>query len=110
MSLSQKLLILDSCPSQEEEEIEYEIKFSAETWMLSGRKTGYLTLGLAKGSAAFVSVSCLPVVPGHIHPPMLRLPGVHRSLVTHSPAGPHLMHVLPPHPSTALCIKKVVVV
>lgn len=88
------------------EEVEYEVRINNEQWMLAGRKKGFVAIGCLQGSLAFVSLTCIPVSPGYVHPPALRLPRISRGLLSHTPAGPHLVCVLPPNRSTSACVSK----
>eukprot|EP00850_Spirogloea_muscicola_P014903 SM000110S18910 [mRNA] locus=s110:194292:201225:- [translate_table: standard] len=96
----------DVAGSDAEEELFYEVKANVEQWMVTGRKKGRLLLAGTALAVTVVHVACIPVVTGYVHPPALRLPAVDRASISHSPAGLHLVCVLPPSPCSSYCITK----
>lgn len=91
---------------QESEDLYYELKANEDDWMIAGRRKGFISLPPSVGSRIVLSMACVPLVAGHVHPPALRLVNIGRAHVSRSPAGPHLVCILPPAPCTALCIRK----
>jgi hypothetical protein len=91
---------------QEPEDLYYELKADEDDWMIAGRRKGFISLPPSVGSRIVLSMACVPLVAGHVHPPALRLLNIGRAHVSPSPAGPHLVCILPPAPCTALCIRK----
>lgn len=59
---------------------------------------------LFTGSRMEITVTCIPLVSGYVHPPQLGLPEVGEVNISCNPAGPHLVCVLPPALSTSYCI------
>jgi hypothetical protein len=59
---------------------------------------------LFTGSRMEITVTCVPLVSGYVHPPQLGLPEVGEVNISCNPAGPHLVCVLPPALSTSYCI------
>src|SRR5450759_1847222 len=90
------------------EELGYEIKASAEAWMIAGRKKGVVLLSQRVNSRVVVSMACVPLVAGHVHPPSLCLANISQAYISNSPAGPHLVCSLPPAPCSTFCALKVV--
>ncbi|CAI9088568.1 OLC1v1022920C1 [Oldenlandia corymbosa var. corymbosa] len=86
------------------DEVLYEVHANSENWMIAGRKRGYVTLSTKQGSRIVISVLCLPLVPGYVHPPKLGLPDVEAANISCNPPGPHLVCVLPPTISSSYCI------
>lgn len=76
--------------------------------MIAGRRKGFISLPQSVGSRIVLSMACVPLVAGHVHPPALRLVNIGRAHVSRSPAGPHLVCILPPAPCSALCIRKII--
>ncbi|KAL3695593.1 hypothetical protein R1sor_009669 [Riccia sorocarpa] len=91
---------------QEMEELEYELQASTESWMIAGRKKGHILLPSKMGAKVFLSMACVPLVAGHVHPPSLCLANISRAHVSSSPAGPHIVCVLPPALCSTLCASK----
>ncbi|CAM6039336.1 unnamed protein product [Sphagnum compactum] len=91
---------------QDAEELSYELKINEKSWMIAGRKKGSILLPQQLGARTVISMACVPLVTGHVHPPALHLANVSRPNISHSPAGPHLVCILPPDPCSALCVKK----
>ena len=89
-----------------QEEVKYEIVMNKEHWMAAGRKKGFVVLPTELGAPTMVGCSFVPISSGYVHPPALRLTQVDTGLVNHIPAGPHLVCVLPPQPSSAYCVSK----
>lgn len=85
-------------------EVLYEVDANPEYWMIAGRKRGHVSLSSTKGSRILITVTCVPLVSGYVRPPSLNLPDVGDPNVTCSPAGPHLVCVLPPILSSSYCI------
>lgn len=56
------------------------------------------------GSRIVISILCVPLVAGYVHPPKLGLPDIDEKNISCSPAGPHLVCVLPPALSSSFCI------
>ncbi|CAK9206283.1 unnamed protein product [Sphagnum troendelagicum] len=97
----------DSTSKDEDaEELSYELKINEKSWMIAGRKKGSISLSQQLGARTVISMACVPLVTGHVHPPALHLANVSRPNISHSPAGPHLVCILPPDPCSALCVKK----
>ncbi|CAK9206110.1 unnamed protein product [Sphagnum jensenii] len=97
----------DSTSKDEDaEELSYELKINEKSWMIAGRKKGSILLSQQLGARTVISMACVPLVTGHVHPPALHLANVSRPNISHSPAGPHLVCILPPDPCSALCVKK----
>uniref|UniRef100_A0A7I4FIM0 Trafficking protein particle complex subunit 11 domain-containing protein n=1 Tax=Physcomitrium patens TaxID=3218 RepID=A0A7I4FIM0_PHYPA len=91
---------------QDSEDLYYELKANEDYWMIAGRRKGFISLSPSVGSRIVLSMACVPLVAGHVHPPALRLVNIGRAHVSRSPAGPHLVCILPPAPCSALCIRK----
>lgn len=51
-----------------------------------------------------ITVNCMPLASGHVHPPQLALPGVQAAMISYDPPGPHLVCVLPPALSSSYCV------
>eukprot|EP00897_Mesotaenium_endlicherianum_P006947 jgi/Mesen1/6280/ME000324S05323 len=90
------------------EELDFEVKLNPDHWMAAGRKKGFLLLPQEEGARAHVSIACLPLVAGHVHPPALRLPHVNKGHVSHNPPAPHLICVYPPAQCMSFCVSKLV--
>lgn len=88
------------------EELGYELKASSEAWMIAGRKKGFILLADRVSSRVVISMACVPLVAGHVHPPSLCLANVSQAHISNSPTGPHLLCVLPPAPCSTLCASK----
>ncbi|GJM95475.1 hypothetical protein PR202_ga12215 [Eleusine coracana subsp. coracana] len=86
------------------DEILYQVDANPQNWMIAGRKCGHISLSNAHGSRMEITVTCVPLVSGYVHPPQLGLPEVGEAKVSCNPAGPHLVCVLPPALSTSYCI------
>ncbi|XVE80201.1 hypothetical protein DITRI_Ditri14bG0120700 [Diplodiscus trichospermus] len=89
---------------QNDDEILYEINANSENWMIAGRKRGHVSLSTKQGSRIVISILCVPLVAGYVHPPQLGLPDIDEANISCSPAGPHLVCVLPPALSSSFCI------
>jgi trafficking protein particle complex subunit 10 len=63
-----------------------------------------LTGTVITGSRIEITVTCVPLVSGYVHPPQLGLPEVGEQNISCNPAGPHLVCVLPPALSSSYCI------
>ncbi|XP_007021308.2 PREDICTED: trafficking protein particle complex II-specific subunit 130 homolog [Theobroma cacao] len=85
-------------------EMLYEVNANSENWMIAGRKRGHVSLSTKQGSRIVISILCVPLVAGYVHPPQLGLPDIDEANVSCSPAGPHLVCVLPPALSSSFCI------
>ncbi|KAL5730140.1 hypothetical protein ACHQM5_003000 [Ranunculus cassubicifolius] len=90
--------------SKNDEEVLYEVKANPENWMIAGRKKGHISLAPEQGSRIVISIICVPLVAGYVRPPQLGLPNVGEANISCSPAGPHLVCVLPPTLSSSFCI------
>lgn len=88
------------------EELYYELDVDPDNWMLAGRKKGCLFLPLQLGGRAVISMACVPLVAGYVRPPALGLPFIDKTRISCTPAGPHLICVLPPALCSSFCIKK----
>ncbi|KAL6638430.1 hypothetical protein ACP70R_023925 [Stipagrostis hirtigluma subsp. patula] len=86
------------------DEILYQVDANPQNWMVAGRKCGYISLSNVQGSRMEITVTCVPLVSGYVHPPQLGLPEVGETNISCNPAGPHLVCVLPPALSTSYCI------
>ena len=93
---------------QDPEELLYELRIGEESWMIAGRKKGRIYLPQQPGAQLVISMACVPLVAGHVHPPALRLANISKAHISHNPAGPHLICVLPPAPCSSFCVKKVI--
>ncbi|KAL4378016.1 hypothetical protein GQ457_02G037710 [Hibiscus cannabinus] len=89
---------------QNNDEMLYEINVNSDKWMLAGRKRGHVSLAMKQGSRIVISILCMPLVAGYIHPPRLGLPDVNEANISCRPAGCHMVCVLPPAPSSSFCI------
>ncbi|XP_021287995.1 trafficking protein particle complex II-specific subunit 130 homolog [Herrania umbratica] len=85
-------------------EMLYEVNANSENWMIAGRKRGHVSLSTKQGSRIVISILCVPLVAGYVHPPQIVLPDIDEASVSCSPAGPHLVCVLPPALSSSFCI------
>ncbi|CAI5979986.1 unnamed protein product [Closterium sp. NIES-64] len=90
----------------EGEEVEFEVRVSGDDWMIAGRRKGFLRLPLGRGAKHLLSLHCLPVKSGFVRPPVLHLPQINPDTISHSPAGPHLLRVLPQEPCASFCVSK----
>ncbi|TQD96605.1 hypothetical protein C1H46_017766 [Malus baccata] len=90
--------------SPNNDEVLYEVGANAENWMIAGRKRGHVSLSAKQGSRIEISILCVPLVAGYVRPPQLGLPDVGESNISCSPAGPHLVCILPPVLSSSFCI------
>lgn len=86
------------------DEILYQVEANPQNWMVAGRKCGHVSLSNEQGSRMEITVTCVPLVSGYVHPPQLDLPEVGEANISCNPAGPHLVCVLPPAISTSYCI------
>lgn len=86
------------------DEILYQVDANPQNWMVAGRKCGHVSLSNEQGSRIEITVTCVPLVSGYVHPPQLGLPHVGEANISCNPAGPHLVCVLPPTLSTSYCI------
>ncbi|XWS09944.1 hypothetical protein CRYUN_Cryun39dG0033300 [Craigia yunnanensis] len=89
---------------QNNDEMLYEVNANSENWMIAGRKRGHVSLATKQGSRIVISLLCMPLVAGYVHPPHLGLPDIDEASISCSPAGPHLVCVLPPALSSSFCI------
>ncbi|XP_039029617.1 trafficking protein particle complex II-specific subunit 130 homolog [Hibiscus syriacus] len=89
---------------QNNDEMLYEINANSDKWMLAGRKRGHTSLAMKQGSRVVISILCMPLVAGYIHPPHLGLPDFDEANISCSPIGCHMVCVLPPAPSSSFCI------
>ncbi|XWS27962.1 hypothetical protein CRYUN_Cryun25bG0025300 [Craigia yunnanensis] len=96
--------IEEKSASQNNDEMLYEVNANSENWMIAGRKRGHVSLSTKQGSRIVISILCVPVVAGYVHPPQLRLPDIDEANISCNPAGPHLVCVLPPALSSSFCI------
>ncbi|GMJ05212.1 CLUB [Hibiscus trionum] len=96
--------IEESKVPQNNDEVLYEVSVNSDNWMIAGRKRGHVSLSTKQGSRIFISVLCMPLNAGYIHPPHLGLPDIDEANISCSPAGPHLVRVLPPDLSSSYCI------
>ncbi|XVF18963.1 hypothetical protein REPUB_Repub11eG0069400 [Reevesia pubescens] len=90
--------------SQNNDEMLYEVNANSENWMIAGRKRGHVSLSTKQGSRIVISILCVPLVAGYVHPPQLGLPDIDEANISCSPAGPHLVCILPPALSSSFCI------
>ncbi|KAG2610850.1 hypothetical protein PVAP13_4KG224500 [Panicum virgatum] len=86
------------------DEVLYQVDANPQNWMVAGRKCGHVSLSNEQGSRMEITVTCIPLVSGYVHPPQLGLPEVGEVNISCNPAGPHLVCVLPPALSTSYCI------
>ncbi|CAA6658433.1 unnamed protein product [Spirodela intermedia] len=89
----------------------YEVDANPENWMIAGRKRGHVALSTTQvrfRSTTVITVNCMPLASGHVHPPQLALPGVQAANISYDPPGPHLVRVLPPRsaPRTASRLRR----
>ncbi|KAJ9671728.1 hypothetical protein PVL29_025436 [Vitis rotundifolia] len=94
----------ENAVSQNNDEVLYEVNANSENWMIAGRKRGHVSLSTKQGSRIVISILCMPLVAGYVHPPKLGLPNVDEANISCNPAGPHLVCVLPPVFSSSFCI------
>ncbi|KAL3503259.1 hypothetical protein ACH5RR_037708 [Cinchona calisaya] len=90
--------------SENNDEVLYEVNANPENWMIAGRKRGHILLSAKQGSRMEISILCLPLVAGYVHPPQLGLPDVDEAHISCNPPGPHLVCVWPPTISSSYCI------
>ncbi|CBI33515.3 trafficking protein particle complex II-specific subunit 130 homolog [Vitis vinifera] len=93
----------ENAVSQNNDEVLYEVNAS-ENWMIVGKKRGHVSLSTKQGSRIVISILCMPLMAGYVHPPKLGLPNVDEANISCTPAGPHLVCVLPPVFSSSFCI------
>ncbi|GJN34821.1 hypothetical protein PR202_gb23519 [Eleusine coracana subsp. coracana] len=67
------------------DEILYQIDANPQNWMIAGRKCGHISLSNAHGSRMEITVTCVPLVSGYVHPPQLGLPEVGEAKQTSGP-------------------------
>ncbi|KAL8161228.1 hypothetical protein V2J09_012717 [Rumex salicifolius] len=91
-------------PPQSNEEVLYEVDANSACWMIAGRKRGHARIPTKKGTRIVVSVLCVPLVAGHVKPPLLGLPNVEETNIRCNPPTPHLVCVLPPVLCSSYCI------
>ncbi|KAL7143291.1 hypothetical protein ABFS83_08G182000 [Erythranthe nasuta] len=91
-------------PSDNLDEVLYEVDINSENWMVAGRKRGYVSLSSKQGSRIEISILCLPLVAGYVRPPQLGLPNVGETNISCNPPGPHLVCVLPSPLSSSYCV------
>ncbi|MBA0705513.1 hypothetical protein Golax_017704 [Gossypium laxum] len=96
--------IEESRVPQTNDDVLYEVNANSENWMIAGRKRGHVSLSTKQGSRIFISILCMPLNAGYVHPPHLGLPDINEANISCSPAGPHLVCVLPPALSSSFCI------
>ncbi|MBA0733704.1 hypothetical protein Gogos_017689 [Gossypium gossypioides] len=96
--------IEESRVPQTNDDVLYEVNANSENWMIAGRKRGHVSLSTKQGSRIFISILCMPLNAGYVHPPHLGLPDIDEANISCSPAGPHLVCVLPPALSSSYCI------
>ncbi|MBA0792104.1 hypothetical protein Gohar_016627 [Gossypium harknessii] len=96
--------IEESRVPQTNDDVLYEVNANSENWMIAGRKRGHVSLSTKQGSRIFISILCMPLNAGYVHPPHLGLPDIDEANISCSPAGPHLVCVLPPALSSSFCI------
>ncbi|KAI4322902.1 hypothetical protein L6164_022552 [Bauhinia variegata] len=90
--------------SKNDDEVLYEVNANSESWMIAGRKRGYVSLSTKQGSRINICVLCMPLVAGYVRPPQLLLPDVDKANLSFKPAGPHLVCVFPAALSSSFCI------
>lgn len=86
------------------DEVLYDVSTNSENWMVAGRKRGHVCLSTNKGSQIVISILCMPLSAGYVRPPQLVLLDIDEANISSSPAGPHLVCVLPPTLSSSYCI------
>ncbi|KAE8703230.1 TRS130 protein [Hibiscus syriacus] len=96
--------IEESKAPQNNDEVLYEVSANHDNWMIAGRKRGHVSLSTKQGSRIFISVLCMPLNAGYVHPPHLGLPDIDEANISCSPAGPHLVCILPPDLSSSFCV------
>ncbi|KAE8680151.1 TRS130 protein [Hibiscus syriacus] len=96
--------IEESKVPQNDDEVLYEVNANSDNWMIAGRKRGHVSLSTKQGSRIFISVRCMPLNAGYVHPPHLGLPDIDNANISCSPAGPHLVCVMPPDLSSSFCV------
>ncbi|URD88129.1 hypothetical protein MUK42_26812, partial [Musa troglodytarum] len=100
----ERLKDVEASPSSScNDEVLYEVDANPEVWMIAGRKRGHISLSNARGSRIEITVTCMPLISGHVRPPHLGLPGLGDENISCNPAGPHLVCVLPPTLSSSYC-------
>ncbi|XP_024539146.1 trafficking protein particle complex II-specific subunit 130 homolog isoform X1 [Selaginella moellendorffii] len=97
---------LKKAQSSEIEQLAYEVKASPASWMVAGRRKGFVSLAIQSGTKLVVSIACLPLVAGHVRPPSLELCGIDHSQVSHCQPASHLVYILPPSPCYAFCLEE----
>ncbi|MBA0641494.1 hypothetical protein Goklo_026035 [Gossypium klotzschianum] len=95
--------IEESRVPQTNDDVLYEVNANSKNWMIAGRKRGHVSLSTKQGSRIFISILCMPLNAGYVHPPHLGLPDIDEANISCSPAGPHLVCVLPPALSSSFC-------
>ncbi|XP_042421059.1 trafficking protein particle complex II-specific subunit 130 homolog isoform X2 [Zingiber officinale] len=101
----ERLKDLEASPSSScKDEVLYEVDANPEIWMIAGRTMGHALLSNARGSRTEITVTCMPLVSGHVRPPQLGLPAMDDANISCNPPGPHLVCVLPPTLSSSYCI------
>ncbi|KAE8731744.1 TRS130 protein [Hibiscus syriacus] len=96
--------IEESNVPQNNDEVLYEVNANPDNWMIAGRKRGHVSLSPKQGSRIFISILCMPLNAGYVHPPHLGLPDIDEANINCSPAGPHLVCILPPDLSSSFCV------
>ncbi|KAI4333711.1 hypothetical protein L6164_018484 [Bauhinia variegata] len=90
--------------SKHNDEVLYKVNANSESWMIVGRKRGYVSLSTKQGSRINISVLCMPLAPGYVCPPQLGFPDIDTANLSCKPAGPHLVCVLPATLSSSFCV------
>ncbi|XP_059591723.1 trafficking protein particle complex II-specific subunit 130 homolog [Vitis vinifera] len=85
----------ENAVSQNNDEVLYEVNANSENWMIVGRKRGHVSLSTKQGSRIVISILCMPLMAGYVHPPKLGLPNIDEANISCNPAGPHLVPILP---------------
>ncbi|KAH7289351.1 hypothetical protein KP509_31G071500 [Ceratopteris richardii] len=88
------------------EHLYYEVEADPDHWMLAGRKKGWFFMPQQNGGRVVVSLVCIPLIVGYVQPPCLLLPGVDKTRISNTPAGPHSICILPPPLCSSFCVKK----
>ncbi|XP_059593977.1 trafficking protein particle complex II-specific subunit 130 homolog isoform X2 [Vitis vinifera] len=81
----------ENAVSQNNDEVLYEVNANSENWMIVGMKRGHVSLSTKQGSRIVISILCMPLMAGYVHPPKLGLPNVDEANISCNPAGPHLV-------------------
>ncbi|MQL80119.1 hypothetical protein Taro_012568 [Colocasia esculenta] len=100
----ERLKTLENACSADQDEFLYEVDVNPENWMIAGRKQGHVSLSTKQGSRVVITVSCMPLISGHVRPPQLALPSLCDANLSYNPAGPHLVCILPPTLSSSYCV------